>query len=143
MTNENSGLREAVTTRIDGLRRALETSRLANTAAAAGNWVTMVVQNSWLYGWLTAEPEPEVIVIDLRETYTVGPFIRLLDRIIETVAPWYRESTLKRGVDAAVALGERAADTRAGRLLVRLFEPPESPTEDEREQKREPDDEQH
>lgn len=131
MTTENSGLREAAATRIDGLRRALETSRLANAAKTAGNWATTAVQNSWLYGWLTAEPEPEVIVIDLRETYTVGPFIKLLDRVIETVAPWYRQSTLKRGVGAVVAVGERAAETRPGQLLVKLLEPPEPPAEDE------------
>lgn len=131
MATENSGLREAVATRISGARRALENSRFVNAAEAAGNFVTKAVQNSWLYGWLTAEPEPEVIVIDLRETYTVGPFIRILDWAIEKVRPWYRQSALKRGVDAVVALGERAAETRPGQLLIALLEPPEPPEEAE------------
>lgn len=34
---------------------------------------------SWLYSWLTAEPEPEVIVIDLRETLIVGRVLAVLD----------------------------------------------------------------
>jgi len=33
--------------------------------------------------WITAEPEPDVIVIDLRETVTVGPIILVFDRIVE------------------------------------------------------------
>lgn len=42
---------------------------------------------SWLYRWLTAEPEPEVIVIDLRDTYAVGPIIRGIDRILRELTP--------------------------------------------------------
>ena len=40
------------------------------------------VMSSWLYGWLTAEPEPEVIVIDLRETRIVGAGLRVIDRVV-------------------------------------------------------------
>lgn len=40
-----------------------------------------VVVDSFSYRWLTAEPDPEVIVIDLRETYTVGPLVAALDRL--------------------------------------------------------------
>lgn len=43
------------------------------------------VTSAWLYGWLTAEPEPDVIVIDLRETRTVGRAISVLDRVLTRV----------------------------------------------------------
>jgi len=45
-----------------------------------------ITRASFLFRWLTKEPEPEVIVIDLRETWTVGPIIALLDRFVEAAA---------------------------------------------------------
>ncbi|MCU4800383.1 hypothetical protein OB920_08385 [Halobacteria archaeon HArc-gm2] len=38
-----------------------------------------ITRQSYLFRWLTAEPDPDVIVIDLRETWTVGPVIAVLD----------------------------------------------------------------
>ncbi|GAA0275876.1 hypothetical protein [Halobacterium noricense] len=116
---------------LDGSRIVDAVQRLSTTAKrwlnATTERLTRVVQGSFLYRWLTAEPDPEVIVIDLRETYTVGPFIAILDRVVETLVPYYRQSLLKRGVDGLAAHAARAADTRPGRLLVALFEPPEPP----------------
>ncbi|NUE02293.1 hypothetical protein HUB97_07290 [Halorubraceae archaeon YAN] len=43
------------------------------------------IESSWLYRWLTAEPDSEVIVIDLRETFSAGPVLRQLDRRIRDV----------------------------------------------------------
>lgn len=48
------------------------------------------VTSSFGYRWLTAEPDPNVIVIDLRETLAIGPFIAALDRTLSelsTAAP--------------------------------------------------------
>ena len=84
-------------------------------------------RNSFLYRWLTNEPEPGVIVVDLRATYTVGPIIEILDRLVDALAPLWRTSTLKRATDALVALGEAAADTKTGRTIAKLLEPPEPP----------------
>lgn len=42
-----------------------------------------VVQSSFLYRWLTAEPEQDVIVIDLRNTISVGPLLIILDDVVE------------------------------------------------------------
>jgi hypothetical protein len=53
-------------------------SGLARVAA----WVRRLVTESWLYRWLTAEPDPDVVVIDLRETRTAGPILAVLDRVI-------------------------------------------------------------
>lgn len=74
----------------ENVRVAVRESRLGKlwrrTAAA--------VRSSYLYRWLTAEPDPEVIVIDLRETWTVGPFIRLLDAILDRLLPALDDSRL-------------------------------------------------
>ena len=50
-------------------------SLLAGLLARTTAWI----RGSWLYRWLTAEPDPDVIVIDLRETRIVGPILRVLD----------------------------------------------------------------
>lgn len=44
------------------------------------------IEASWLYRWLTAEPDPDVIVIDLRETWTVGPILAVLDWFVTRLA---------------------------------------------------------
>ncbi len=74
------------------LQRAADTSRLVAAGRAIGQWA----RQSSLYRWLTREPDPEVIVIDLRETYTVGPIIGALDWTIARLAPWWRTSGLRR-----------------------------------------------
>jgi len=82
----------------ESLRRAAQRSRLGSlwrrTAAA--------VRDSYLYGWLTAEPDPEVIVIDLRETWTVGPFIRLLDATLDRLVPALDDSRITGAARAGV-----------------------------------------
>lgn len=50
-------------------------SLLAGFLARGSAWI----RGSWLYRWLTDEPDPDVIVIDLRETRIVGPILRVLD----------------------------------------------------------------
>ncbi|SEO54858.1 hypothetical protein SAMN05216388_101436 [Halorientalis persicus] len=81
-------------------------SRITSTAATVGDWI----RASWCYRWLTAEPDPDVIVIDLRETYTVAPIIRVLDRVVDPLADAWDgsavEATLSGIADAPVrALG--------------------------------------
>jgi hypothetical protein len=58
--------------------------------------LSTAVRNSWLVTWLTTGPQPDVIVIDLRDTYTVGPFIRLLERLIPYAERAWRGSMLQR-----------------------------------------------
>ncbi|WP_152042430.1 hypothetical protein [Salinigranum salinum] len=65
---------------LGGLDDRLSSFGRGERAARLGAWVRRVVTSSFAYHWLTAEPEPDVIVIDLRETVTVGPFVALLDR---------------------------------------------------------------
>jgi hypothetical protein len=79
---------------------------------------------------LTAEPKPEVIVIDLRETWTVGPLVKPLDRTISSVLPYWRTSRLSVGADALVEVTERAVRTRYGQAIASVLAPPGSPTEE-------------
>jgi hypothetical protein len=53
--------------------------------STVGGRVRASVRGSYLYRWLTAEPDPDVIVIDLRETWTVGPVITMLDWLLGIV----------------------------------------------------------
>ena len=59
-----------------------------------GNSSREVVESSFAYRWLTSEPEPEVIVIDLRETRALGPVIRGVDRVGRGLEARSRTSTV-------------------------------------------------
>lgn len=75
-------------------------SRLNSTLNTATTWA----RNAYLFRWLTAEPEPEVIVIDLRDTFTVGPFIEILDEVLMALTPAYDRSRLR-----SIGLGSMSA----------------------------------
>ncbi|AQL43246.1 hypothetical protein BV210_11185 [Halorientalis sp. IM1011] len=79
-------------------------SRISGAASTVGDWI----RASWTYRWLTAEPDPDVIVIDLRETYTVGPIIRLLDRIVTPLSCAWEGSGAQASVDAVADAPVRA-----------------------------------
>lgn len=51
--------------------------------ARMSDHLTSSVRASRFYRWFTAEPEPDVIVIDLRDTWTVGPVLAVLDRVVD------------------------------------------------------------
>lgn len=112
-----------VTSKLAVFGRAVEESGLARASREGTDWA----RQSFLYRWLTKEPEPDVIVIDLRETLSVGPIIALLDRVLRWIVPYWAQSIPGRVLGVLVDWGERVADTRAGRLLVAVLEPPEPP----------------
>ncbi|TKX73467.1 hypothetical protein EXE46_14050 [Halorubrum sp. GN11_10-6_MGM] len=95
------------------VRRAAHRSRLGalwrRTAAA--------VRGSSLYRWLTAEPDPDVIVIDLRKTWTVGPVIRLLDAVLDRLLPPLEDSRTAATIRAVTA-STLAAPAVVGGLAV-------------------------
>jgi len=101
------------------LLRAVRNSRLA----AAWQWTVAATRDSYLYRWLTKEPDPDVIVIDLRETWTVGPAIRLVDAVISRLSPAVTDSrtvaAAHTGYRATVAAPAVVAGT--GLLVVGLF----------------------
>ena len=60
--------------------------------------VRRFVESSWLYRWLTAEPDAEVVVIDLRETLSAGPVLAQIDqRIRDFIAVMPTSGGLRRG----------------------------------------------
>ena len=73
------------------LYRALQTAFVYRTLCAAFVWLEKTlerwIKHSFGYRWLTADPDPNVIVIDLRETKTVGPPLRLLERVLFVAIP--------------------------------------------------------
>jgi len=85
------------------------TSRLGALAARVGE----AARGSFLYRWLTKEPDPEVIVIDLRETWTVGPILAVLDRTIAALAPALASS----GLFAVLRRGRRVTRARPVQVL--------------------------
>lgn len=81
-----------------GTPSGLETrsSQRSGTSSAAVQGATVyrlyhrcrrVATTSWLYRWLTKEPEPDVIVIDLRTTWTAGPVLARLEEGIRDLMP--------------------------------------------------------
>jgi len=99
-----------------------------STVARAGRAISAQAQralrNSYCYRWLTSEPEPATSVVDLRETRTMGPFVRLLETVLKPIERAWTGSGLA-AVTAAV--GRALARSRTGQLLAALLEPPEPP----------------
>lgn len=106
---------------------ATETSTLTKRVRTLDEWT----RNAWLYRWLTTEPEPEVIVIDLRETHTVGPFVALLDRLAPLAERTWRGSHAHRVVNRfrTSALRNWIAESKTVQLLAAALKPPEPPDE--------------
>ena len=69
-------------------------------SATVGKTVKEAAVNSFIYRWLTAEPDPDVIVIDLRTTWSIGPLIAGINRTVAELTPGVSTSTI-------TALGER------------------------------------
>lgn len=108
---------------------ATRTSRLAATLRTLERWL----RASYLYRWLTAEPDPNVIVIDLRKTYAVGPFIALLDRVQPSVEAAWNASAVRRFVARLDPNRELVARSRTVQLLAAALEPPEPPEQERRD----------
>lgn len=105
------------------LGRAAAHARVTRGLRAVKRWG----RHSFLYRWLTKEPDPDVVVIDLRETSTVGPIIAVLDRIAVPLGRSYRASGLRGLADGAAGVASTLAGTRAGQALGRALAPPEPP----------------
>lgn len=95
------------------LQEEVATSYARSRLGQAIDALVHFVRQSYLFQWLTAEPDPDVIVIDLRETYTVGPFLAVLDRLVPFVARSWRESRIRTFTTAS----EHRLRTQPVRLL--------------------------
>lgn len=114
------------------VERALDDSRVVRTLRApfregsrsmrAAHWTADAVTNSFVFRWLTAEPEPDVVVVDLRETWTVGPFIALLDWLVPHGLRMWHGSTSKRAVErTATAFRDAPVQLVSVVVLAALF----------------------
>lgn len=94
----------------EGFLRILDDSALVG----AGFELSTVARGSFCYRWLTAEPEPEVIVIDLTETRTVAPFLRVVDVILDALC----YSSLYQYVYGTIAAGQELSTREVGLVLL-------------------------
>lgn len=63
-------------------QRAVENSWVAQGSTQVEVTLSRWASGSRIVQWFLAEPDPDVIVIDLRETYTVGPLLLVSDRFV-------------------------------------------------------------
>ncbi|WP_257299938.1 hypothetical protein [Haloarchaeobius sp. FL176] len=112
---------------VDGSRTIATLERVSSGLSNRAERLATTTRNSFLYRWLTKEPEPEVIVIDLRETYTVGPLIKVLDGVIDRLEPYWQGSRLRQALVAVDRGIDRAAETRTGEIVMDALAPPEPP----------------
>jgi hypothetical protein len=85
--------------RARSLLKGLEASYHKSSIGQGIDTLGHFVRESYLFRWLTAEPEPDLIVIDLRETVTVGPLIAVLDRLFPTAARVWSASRIRTSID--------------------------------------------
>lgn len=107
-------------------------SQVISAGRSISTRIASFIKGSYCYRWLTKEPEPEVIVIDLRETYAVGPFIALLDRLLPHIEQAWQHSRGGATVRSAYKqLQENVLDpvseTRGYELAATILAPPEPP----------------
>ena len=95
---------------------SLAGSRVVSWLRVTSTRVESWVRQSALYQWLTAEPDPEVIVIDLRETLTVGPFLRVLDWLVTRLGDAAVDSRVVGITQRSITM-TRAAPLRAVGLV--------------------------
>ena len=81
----------------DRFEAAIENSATARSARRVEATIARWAAGSRIVQWFMAEPDPDVVVIDLRETYTVGPVLRATVRIVE----WTAETGEETGITGA------------------------------------------
>ncbi|WP_440992272.1 hypothetical protein [Haloarchaeobius baliensis] len=123
------------------IRRSLNRSQIGTTIArisagfldsrlvGASERVVTTVRESSTYKWLTKEPEPVGVVVDLRDSYTVGTLTRLGDVAVERIEPYWQTSRVRSGVGTVNRGVRKVAETEGGRWLVRTLRPPVTPEE--------------
>jgi len=113
---------------LKSLSDALSSSYEQSTLNWLSSRLLYITQQSRLYRWFTTEPDPNVIVIDLRETYTVGPLLSVLDIVVPRAEQVWRES----GLASAVERLERIlSGSKFAQLVVTVLEPPDPPEKDD------------
>lgn len=105
---------------------SLDASAQHSACRALAGRIGIVWRASFGYRWLTAEPEPDVIVIDLRETVTVGPLLGVIDGLLSPFSGAWEHSSLSR---LALAAGHIFTNSNVLVAVAQLLEPPPMPQE--------------
>lgn len=108
-----------VVTALNGLNHRLSAHGRGESATRLGAWTRRVVTGSYLFRWLTADPEPEVIVIDLKTTHTIDPVIQIFDRMLVWLDVAAASSSTVAGAQSLLA-EFRAAPVRLISAVVAL-----------------------
>lgn len=98
--SQGSTVVAGVTAVTDRVGTVATQARPGATCTQLYRWSLDATRSSFLYRWLTAEPDPEVIVIDLRETWTAGPVIAGIDRTLAELAPGVESATITGAIRA-------------------------------------------
>ena len=93
--------------RFERLERRLDTAEKRSRVGAIERRVQSIVTASWLWQWLTREPAGDPIVINLRETWTVGPVLSLAHRGLARAAPAFQARKESRASAALTWLAGR------------------------------------
>lgn len=105
------------------LTRAVEHS----TAAKLARMGEAIARASFCYRWLTTEPDGDVIIIDLRESYIVDPVLLRIDRLVNKFRAIWHSPAFEWARDMYVTLSHTASRSVVIRTLLKLFEPPPPP----------------
>lgn len=110
----------ALAVAIDVARQSTTVSWLRSAAALLAE----TTRRSATYRWLTATPEPTRVVVDLRESATLGWVVAAAGRFTRRVRPYWTASGLRRALALARRGCDRVAASRVGAALLRVLEPP-------------------
>jgi hypothetical protein len=107
---------------------SLHKNRVVSTIQTMSTQLIHVGEKSFLYRWVTADPEPKIVVINLKETWTLGPVLSRLNHLVEEYQPYWRESILNTALSEVNKIINNADKTRVCQFLSRALLPPESPS---------------
>lgn len=98
-------------------------------ARASGTFVRWG-RHSTLYRWFTEKSEPNLVIVDLRETWIIGSFIALLDKLSPVFERTWHESYVRRLIEKlrTTLCREWVGRSRTIRLLRAALEPPNDET---------------
>lgn len=100
------------------LSRAVDVWTSHSRFDAALDRFAAVVRDAWIVRWLTTEPEPDPIVIDLRESRMLGPPLSVFDRLLPRLDAAGRTSRVQRAGRGIVGWAERYVVPAVSLLLL-------------------------
>jgi hypothetical protein len=106
---------------IDPMTEASSNARAVQSAHTIGAALSNIVICSYLYQWFETEPESHVIVIDLRETWTVASILQLMTTIVAQIQPFCQTAIYRSTVKKYNNIGKYLTNSQIGTLLGMVF----------------------